>query len=82
MDRFSRLTHDYFNERGDSKTVNYEALYFLASQVADDRSDLQNSALSPFLGPLRQCSRMEPAKLGDETHNFIDDVIRTELSTP
>ena len=82
MDCLYCRTRDYFAVRGDGKTVNYEDLYFLASQLADDRTELQNPALLPFLEMLRHYSGADYADLAEETCNFIDDVISTELSKP
>ena len=44
------LTDEYFAARRDeSKTVNYEDVYYLASQIADDPTELQNPALAPLV---------------------------------
>ena len=44
----------YFAERNEYRIPNYENIYFLASQLADDRTELQNPALSPFLDLARR----------------------------
>ena len=40
---------EYFLRRTDVKEVNYEDLYYLASQLTDDATELQNPALLPLI---------------------------------
>ena len=42
-------TLEYFLRRTDTKEINYEDLYYLASQLADDATELQNPALLPLI---------------------------------
>ena len=41
-------TREYFQRRSDPKEISYEDLYFLASQLADDATELQNPAILPL----------------------------------
>ncbi|MCY4673755.1 MAG: hypothetical protein OXD43_08355 [Bacteroidetes bacterium] len=47
------LTHEYLFYREESKEINYEDLYYLASQLRDDWSELQNPAMLPLIRNLK-----------------------------
>lgn len=44
---------EYFLYRKESREINYEDLYYLASQLRDDRSELQNPAMLPLIRNLK-----------------------------
>lgn len=46
-------TTSYFFARGEPKVVNYEDIYFAASQLADDLTELQNPVIQPFMDRLK-----------------------------
>ena len=46
--------HEYFLDRKESKEINYEDLYYLASQLRDDWSELQNPAIRPLICNLKR----------------------------
>ena len=43
------LAEDYFSSRGLDKRVNYEDIYYLASQLRDDVTESENPALLPLI---------------------------------
>ena len=55
--RYKRA-HEYFLYREESKIINYEDLYYLASQLRNDQSELQNPAVLPLI-----CELGPPEKL-------------------
>ena len=50
-------TREYFLDRNECKEPNYEDLYYLASQLKDDASELQNPAVLPLIRKLK-CEMM------------------------
>ena len=48
-----KRAHEYSLYRGESKEINYEDLYYLASQLRDNWSELQNPAMLPQLHHLK-----------------------------
>ena len=46
-------TRRYFQSRGESKNPNYEDIYFLASQLRDDTTELQNPAILSLICQLK-----------------------------
>lgn len=56
----SNRTREYFLRRPEAKAINYEDLYYLASQLADDATELQNPALLPFIDQLARDMTLWP----------------------
>ena len=46
-------TKEYFQFRDEPRKLNYEDIYFLASQLRDDANDLQNPAVLPLMRKLK-----------------------------
>ena len=46
-------TLEYFQDRQDPKDLNYEDIYYLASQLKDDVTELQNPAVLPLIRRLK-----------------------------
>ena len=53
IDWLFKRTKEYFQDRGEPKEPNYEDIYYLASQLRDDATELQNPALLPLICKLK-----------------------------
>ncbi|MCY3595374.1 MAG: hypothetical protein OXH01_09105 [Bacteroidetes bacterium] len=53
VDWLFKRTKEYFQEREDPKESNYEDIYYLASQLRDDRFELHNPAVLPLIQKLK-----------------------------
>ncbi len=53
IDWLFKQTKEYFQDRGECKELNYEDIYYLASQLRDDATELQNPALLPLIRKLK-----------------------------
>ncbi|MCY4674884.1 MAG: hypothetical protein OXD43_14180 [Bacteroidetes bacterium] len=53
IDWLFKRTKEYFQDRGNPKELNYEDIYYLASQLRDDATELQNPALLPLIRKLK-----------------------------
>ena len=86
IQRLYALTVEYYSARRDeTKKVNYEDVYYLASQIADDQTELQNPALMPLLVRLRHelganreyqryCDQIQTSTLQDDLSVFCSAV--------
>ena len=53
IDWLFKRTKEYFQNRGEPKEPDYEDIYYLASQLRDDATELQNPALLPLICKLK-----------------------------